>query len=562
MPCVTQEFVRQARQPDTDIPMTVAPDPTRDGWEIATGDRNALWQAHNREWAVWACETISAALDQYGQNGSFFDVLNFFAQKRNSLARTFHTHEAELYGVWRDENLDPSHRTRTTFFGPSRPPYDKAVAAYSHLHGDGVDASSVLRGSVRGRIGAETYELTSFKCDLSGRDPHSRVWLHTHWRNVRPIMNHCRELFEMVLEPIEEQQAMDLSVELHWWFVHALPFARGSTSIGEWLLGYIWRMRGYGGLRFQDDPAAVALVSPSPALYREAFRANVALVPSEETPPPIPSERRLANAARLGKTGLVKKLLRGLPADVAEPTGYTALHLAAREGRLGVVKALLKRGAPVQAKVVDSWESPLHLAARQGHWRVARTLLRHGAQVDARDADGMTALHHAARQRRVWVARLLLSWGANPALKDALQRLPLHYAAEMGEHRLVSRLMQNMSVEEISAVDNRAETPLSLAALRGHATFVKALLKRGARGPQQDPQLFAIRMGHLDVERSILASGIDLSLYRLLSRTAARGHGAAFLLMRERLLRPLDKHNRMTVEALLPTLDRGVSDPN
>lgn len=535
--------------------MTVAQDPTLEGWEN-NGDRNAVWHAHNREWAVWAYETITAAIDQYGQAGSFFDVLNFLAQKRNSLARTFRTHEAELFGVWRDENLDPVHRTRTTFFGPSRPPYNKAVAAYTHLHGDATtDGSTVLRGSVRGRIGAEIYELTAFKCDLSGRDPHSRVWLHTHWRNVRPIMNHCRELFEMVLEPIDEQQAMELTVQLHWWFVHALPFARGSTSIGEWMLGYIWRMRGYGGLRFQDDPAAVALVSPSPALYKEAFRANLTLVPSEQSRPEMPAERVLAHAARLGKTALVKELLRPLPVDVMEPTGYAPLHLAAREGRLGVVKLLLKRGVPVLAKVVDSWESPLHLAARQGHWRVVRTLLRAGAQVDARDADGMTPLHHAVRQKNVWTARLLMNWGANPRLKDALQRLPLHYAAEGGETRLAARLMKGLSGEDLSAVDNRAETPLSLAALRGHAAFVKALLKRGARGPQQDPQLFAIRMGHLDVERSILASGIDLSLYRLLSRTAERGHGAAFLLMRERLLKPLAKRERMTVEALLPHIE-------
>jgi hypothetical protein len=523
----------------------------------ALADRNAQWQEHNRDWAVWAYETITEALLIYGKAGTLNQILDFFAQKRQSLAKAYRSHEAELFGVWRDERLPAAQRTRTTFFGPDCKPYDKAAAAYSSLPVTSeADAPGVVKGSVHGTIGAETYELTAFKCDVQGADPRNRVWLHTHWRNVRPIMNHVRGLFEVALEPISEAEALAVVAELHWWFVHALPFARGSTSIGEWLLGYVFRARGHGGVRFRDDPAAIALVSESPAAYRDAFIANLTVVRASEPPMPVLPERLLAHYARTGQVRALKRLLLRLPADVPEPTGYTALHLAAGAGQLAAVRALLKRRADVNLAMVDTGETALHLAARAGHWRIVRLLLAAGARVDATDADGTTALHWAAREQRTWIARTLLGHGAAVATEDALGRLPLHYAAERGTLSLVKRLARGRAPAEINVADRRAETPLSLAALRGHAAVVGYLLKRGAQAPRQNPALWAVRVGHVENERAILDTGVDLSLYRLLTRTTERGHGATSALVRARLLKALPAQKRAQLEPLLPPASR------
>ena len=520
-------------------------------------DKGAQWQQHNRDWAVWAYETITEALLTYGKAGTLNQVLDLLAEKRQSLAKAYRSHEAELFGVWRDERLPAAQRTRTTFFGPDCKPYDKAAAAYSSLPAAlDADAPGVVKGSVHGSIGAETYELTAFKCDVQGADPRNRVWLHTHWRNVRPIMNHVRGLLEVALEPIADAEALAVTAELHWWFVHALPFARGSTSIAEWLVSYVFRARGHGGVRFQDDPAALALVSESPAAYRDAFIANLALVRASEPPMPVAPERLMAHYARTGQVRALKRLLSRLPADVPEPTGYTALQLAAGAGQLGSVRALLERRADVNLAMVDTGETALHLATRGGHWRIVRLLLAAGARVDAADADGTTALHWAAREQRTWIARTLLGQGAAVAVADVVGRLPLHYAAERGALWLVKRLARRAEVTQINAADRRAETPLSLAALRGHTAVVAYLLKRGAQAPRQDRALWAVRVGHVENERAILDTGVDLSLYRLLTRTTERGHGATSALVRARLLKALPAQKRAQLEPLLPPASR------
>jgi ankyrin repeat protein len=65
-------------------------------------------------------------------------------------------------------------------------------------------------------------------------------------------------------------------------------------------------------------------------------------------------------------------------------TGETALHLAAGEGHLEIVKLLLEHGADVNAKT--AYETALHLAAGEGHLEIVKLLLEHGADVNAKTA--------------------------------------------------------------------------------------------------------------------------------------------------------------------------------
>ena len=68
----------------------------------------------------------------------------------------------------------------------------------------------------------------------------------------------------------------------------------------------------------------------------------------------------------------------------------TALHLAAGEGHLDVVRFLCKRGADVNAE--DRWGGrPLDDALIKGHGRVAEVLRSHGAEPSGGEGDGVTA---------------------------------------------------------------------------------------------------------------------------------------------------------------------------
>ena len=65
---------------------------------------------------------------------------------------------------------------------------------------------------------------------------------------------------------------------------------------------------------------------------------------------------------------------------------------------------------------LEGWD--LFRAAKENRSDIARALLDRGAEVDARDEDGRTPLHRAASNNSLDVARMLIDRGANTDGKD------------------------------------------------------------------------------------------------------------------------------------------------
>jgi ankyrin repeat protein len=131
------------------------------------------------------------------------------------------------------------------------------------------------------------------------------------------------------------------------------------------------------------------------------------------------------------RSGVVKALNAGLPADYRSPDGETPLFEAVRTGDLRLVEALLARGANVNAHS-RSGSTVLSQAVIYGRGDLARMLLDHGAAVDAINDDGRSALIDAAMRGNLAMVQLLLERGADPKRSDSHGKTALDYAREEG----------------------------------------------------------------------------------------------------------------------------------
>mmetsp|Transcript_114772 Transcript_114772/g.161179 ORF Transcript_114772/g.161179 Transcript_114772/m.161179 type:complete len:311 (+) Transcript_114772:55-987(+) len=122
------------------------------------------------------------------------------------------------------------------------------------------------------------------------------------------------------------------------------------------------------------------------------------------------------------KEGNVKKLEAGLdagvPGNVVDEHGVSALMMAAFMGSTPACEVLLKKGAEVNHQERHGKRSALMFASQGGHLDVVKTLLTNKADTSLTDSEMQTALHWAAVGGRTEVARLLASLGQKDAKNE------------------------------------------------------------------------------------------------------------------------------------------------
>jgi cytohesin len=94
------------------------------------------------------------------------------------------------------------------------------------------------------------------------------------------------------------------------------------------------------------------------------------------------------------------------PSDARHDDGSTALILAAQNGHLAVVEALLKAGADAARATTDG-RTALHLAAQNGHTAVVEALLKAGADPNSATSSESDETYGTAEELDAFLDRLL-----------------------------------------------------------------------------------------------------------------------------------------------------------
>jgi len=189
------------------------------------------------------------------------------------------------------------------------------------------------------------------------------------------------------------------------------------------------------------------------------------------------------------------------------------LHVAAREGDLERVRALIAEGADVNAKDPMHGETPLHKTVYNEYKEIALLLIEHGADVDGTGTDE-SPLHDAAFFDRIEMVRLLLDNGADINVKNADDETPLHRASEKGHYGVAALLAARGA--DLSIKRSDGYTPMHLALRHRHRKTAEMLLDRGAnanvRGARDETPLHdAARLGDPNLAARLIEAGLDVN---------------------------------------------------
>ncbi|XP_033943418.1 dynein axonemal heavy chain 12 isoform X2 [Pseudochaenichthys georgianus] len=209
--------------------------------------------------------------------------------------------------------------------------------------------------------------------------------------------------------------------------------------------------------------------------------------------------------------------------DQTGPLNRTALHESAFLGLENFVHLLLESCADPNARDIKK-KTPLALAAQNGHLNVVEALLQKGANVCCESESG-PVLFDAAASGNPDIISLLLDHGADPNQPLSSGHLPIHRVAYHGHILALERLIP---VTKLEAVKEGGMSPLHSAAAGGHAHLsnndlqcTRLLLEAGAM-VNQDPinclQL-ALRQGHYEMINQLLKFGANVNYYSRVNTT-------------------------------------------
>ncbi|KAL6787897.1 ankyrin repeat-containing domain protein [Trichoderma sp. SZMC 28012] len=169
--------------------------------------------------------------------------------------------------------------------------------------------------------------------------------------------------------------------------------------------------------------------------------------------------------------------------DQEREEGKKALHYAAENGHIRIVKLLLSLGAE-KDPVYQNGQTPLALAVQNGEAEIVRLLLSNGAETDANMSLCLSQVVRDAQDstRHAEVIRVLLEkTNIDPnSTSEEYQQTPLHWAAQLGKIEMAKALLENDKTNP-NARDQRHWNALHYMANGGQTSTImaKLLIKAG-----------------------------------------------------------------------------------
>jgi len=198
-----------------------------------------------------------------------------------------------------------------------------------------------------------------------------------------------------------------------------------------------------------------------------------------------PSGVSLMNLVLQGELEEAKQqIANGADVNQVDNHGNSVLHIAAQNGRAGIIEDLILNGADVNYGN-NHQNTAIHLAAQNGWDEVAGHLLRaKKLNVNFKDLHANTALHLAAQNGQLGVAEKLIEAGAKVNEPNAHGLIPLHLAVQNGFNEMTSLLVQNGA--DLNFQDLIGNTPLHTAFHNAEREIGQYLVASGANENQKN----------------------------------------------------------------------------
>ncbi|MGV2431853.1 MAG UNVERIFIED_CONTAM: ankyrin repeat domain-containing protein [Rickettsiaceae bacterium] len=219
------------------------------------------------------------------------------------------------------------------------------------------------------------------------------------------------------------------------------------------------------------------------------------------------------NAIRAGDVAQVLQIINTNP-DIVMTTPL-ALHVAAEEGHLEVVQALIAANPNLINAVAPNGDTALHLAAKFGHLKVAEALIVSNPDfVNVAGQVGWTALHVAAQNGQLEVLGLLIEKGVNVNVVAPNGATALYLAIKYG-HLEVVKFLIAANPDLVNVAGQGGLTALHVAAQHGQLGVLGLLIEKGANinavvQTGYTALHLAAKFDHLEVVKFLIAANPDL----------------------------------------------------